>query len=68
MRLPERGARDLIDCDAIFDPPGGAPGWSFRNYVIAHNPAHRWYYYSNMTPRRGDRVQDQRERSGRAPS
>lgn len=40
---------DLIDCDAIFDPPG-APEWSFGNYVIAHNPAHRWHYYSNMRP------------------
>jgi hypothetical protein len=41
---------DLIDCEAIFDPPGGAPEWSFGNYVIAYNPAHRWYYYSNMRP------------------
>jgi hypothetical protein len=40
---------DLIDCDAIFDSPG-APEWSFGNYVIAYNPAHRWYYYSNMRP------------------
>jgi hypothetical protein len=40
---------DLIDCDAIFDPEG-APEWSFGNYVIAYNPAHRWYYYSNMRP------------------
>ncbi len=41
---------DLLDCDAIFDPPGGAPEWGFENYVIQHNPAHRWYYYSDMTP------------------
>ncbi|MBO9498968.1 MAG: hypothetical protein J7496_13890 [Novosphingobium sp.] len=41
---------DLLDCDAIFDPPGGAPEWSFGNYVIQHNPAHRWYYYSDMRP------------------
>ena len=41
---------DLIDCEAIFDPPGGAPEWSFGNYVIEYNPAHRWYYYSNMRP------------------
>jgi hypothetical protein len=41
---------DLIDCDAIFDPPDGSPEWSFGNYVIAYNPAHRWYYYSNMRP------------------
>jgi hypothetical protein len=43
-------ARDLIDCTAIFDPPGGAPEWSFANYVIAHHPAHRWYYYPDMHP------------------
>jgi hypothetical protein len=43
-------ARDLIDCTAIFDPPGGAPEWSFANYVIAHHPAHRWFYYPDMHP------------------
>ncbi|WP_054531091.1 CmcJ/NvfI family oxidoreductase [Erythrobacter sp. SG61-1L] len=41
---------DLIDCLAIFDPPDGGPEWSFGNYVIKHNPNHRWYYYSNMRP------------------
>lgn len=41
---------DLIDCTAIFDPPGDAPEWSFANYLLAHNPAHRWHYYSNMHP------------------
>ncbi|MCX7676294.1 MAG: hypothetical protein N2Z59_02840 [Alteraurantiacibacter sp.] len=40
---------DLIDCDAIFDPPG-APEWSFGNYLLAYNPSHRWYYYSDMHP------------------
>lgn len=39
---------DLIDCDAIFDPLDGSPEWGFGNYLLAHNPAHRWYYYSNM--------------------
>ena len=43
-------AADLIDCTAIFDPPGDAPEWSFANYVIAHNPGHRWYYYADMHP------------------
>jgi hypothetical protein len=41
---------DLIDCDAIFDPLDGSPEWGFPNYLLAHNPAHRWYYYSNMRP------------------
>ncbi|GAA0268107.1 CmcJ/NvfI family oxidoreductase [Alteraurantiacibacter aestuarii] len=40
---------DLIDCDAIFDPPG-APEWSFENYLLAQNPAHRWYYFADMHP------------------
>lgn len=40
---------DLLECDAIFDPPGGAPEWRFGNYLIAQNPAHKWYYFSNMT-------------------
>jgi hypothetical protein len=47
---PSVAERDLIDCLAIFDPPDGAPEWSFGNYVIRHNPAHRWFYYSDMTP------------------
>lgn len=40
---------DLIVCDAIFDPPG-APEWSFENYLLAANPAHRWFYYPAMHP------------------
>jgi len=42
-------AADLIEADAIFDPPAGAPEWSFEGLVIAHNPAHRWLYFRNMT-------------------
>ena len=41
---------DLIDCDAIFDPLDGSPEWGFPNYLLAANPAHRWYYYSDLTP------------------
>jgi hypothetical protein len=41
---------DLIAGDAIFDPPDGSPEWSFENYVIKVNPAHRWFYFSDMTP------------------
>jgi len=47
---PSVREEDLMDCLAIFDPPDGSPEWSFGNYVIRHNPDHRWYYYSNMTP------------------
>ncbi len=48
--FPSIAEGDLLDCLAIFDPPGGAPEWSFGNYVIQHNPAHRWYYFSDVTP------------------
>jgi hypothetical protein len=41
---------DLIDCDAIFDPLDGSPEWGFANYLLAENPKHRWYYYSDMQP------------------
>ena len=39
---------DLIGCDAIFDPLDGSPEWGFPNYLLAHNPAHNWFYYSGM--------------------
>ena len=41
---------DLIDCAAIFDPLDGSLEWSFPNYLLAYNPAHRWYCYSAMHP------------------
>ncbi|MEO6153901.1 MAG: CmcJ/NvfI family oxidoreductase [Croceibacterium sp.] len=47
---PSVAAEDLLDCDAIFDPLDGSPEWGFANYLLAENPAHRWYYYSDMTP------------------
>jgi len=47
---PSVAPQDLLDCDAIFDPPDGSPEWGFPNYLLAHNPAHRWYYYSDLTP------------------
>lgn len=40
---------DLIVADAIFDPPGGAPEWSFESWLVAHNAAHRWRWFSDMT-------------------
>lgn len=41
-------ADDLIIADAIFDDPE-KPEWSFESYIIAHNPAHRWHWFPNMT-------------------
>jgi hypothetical protein len=41
---------ELIKADAIFDPPGGAPEFSFEGYVVAHHPGHRWLWFSDMTP------------------
>jgi hypothetical protein len=39
---------DLIVADAIFDEPG-QPEWSFDGWVVAHNPAHRWHWFADMT-------------------
>jgi hypothetical protein len=39
---------DLIEADAIFDE-AGKPEWSFESWVVAHNPAHRWHWFSDMT-------------------
>ncbi|AKH42948.1 hypothetical protein FHS61_003144 [Altererythrobacter atlanticus] len=41
---------ELIRADAIFDPPGGAPEFSFEGYVVAHDTGHRWLWFSDMTP------------------
>jgi hypothetical protein len=40
---------DLLSADAIFDPPGGAPEWSFESWVVAHNTAHSWHWFPEMT-------------------
>jgi hypothetical protein len=40
---------DLVPADAIFDAPG-MPEWSFEGYLVHYNPAHRWCYFSDMTP------------------
>lgn len=40
--------QDLIAADAVFDEPG-KPEWSFEGLVVAHNPAHRWHWFSQMT-------------------
>lgn len=44
---------DLLVADAIFDPPstGGAsaPEWSFASWLIAHNAAHRWHWFPDLT-------------------
>jgi hypothetical protein len=40
-------AADLIKADAVFDAPDRAE-WSFEGIVVAHHPAHRWYWHPNM--------------------
>lgn len=40
--------QDLIVADAIFDPPNGAPEWSFESWVAAHNDAHRWHFFADL--------------------
>jgi hypothetical protein len=42
-------ADDLITADAVFDSRGH-PEWSFEGLVVAHHPAHRWYWFPDMTP------------------
>jgi len=39
---------DLIAADAIFDVTD-RPEWSFEGWVVAHNSAHRWYWFADMT-------------------
>lgn len=39
---------DMILADAIFDEPD-KPEWSFEGLVVAHNPAHRWVWFPDMT-------------------
>lgn len=41
--------RDLVEADAVFDRPG-VPEWSFVGWCVARNAAHRWSYFSGMTP------------------
>ena len=41
-------AGDLIVADAVFDEPG-KPEWSFEGLVVAHNPAHRWQAFLDLT-------------------
>ncbi|MEI9852369.1 MAG: CmcJ/NvfI family oxidoreductase [Sphingomonas sp.] len=38
---------DLLAADAIFDRPGH-PDWSFEGYVFAHDPGHRWHWFSGL--------------------
>ena len=39
---------DLMLADAIFDQPG-KPEWGFDSYLVAHNRAHRWHWFPEMT-------------------
>jgi hypothetical protein len=41
-------ARDLIAADAVFDTPG-QPEWSFEGLVLAHDAAHRWHWFPDMS-------------------
>ena len=41
---------DLIAADAIFDVTD-RPEWSFEGLVVAHDPAHRWYWFPDMNDR-----------------
>ena len=38
---------DLMCADAVFDV-SDQPEWSFEGWVVRHNSAHRWSYFSDM--------------------
>jgi hypothetical protein len=40
---------NLIEADAVFDL-AGKPDWSFEGFLVRHDPAHRWVYFSDMGP------------------
>lgn len=39
---------DLVAADALFDKDGQIR-WSFEALLLRYNPAHRWYFFSDMT-------------------
>ena len=41
--------KDLVRADAMFDV-GEEPWWTFEAFLLRHNPAHRWFCYSDMRP------------------
>ena len=42
-------AEDLVIAEAAFDDEQGHVSWTFEAFLFAHNPAHRWHYYPDMT-------------------
>lgn len=42
------GAGDIVLAEAAFDRNGRIE-WSFEAMLFRHNPAHRWYFYADMT-------------------
>jgi hypothetical protein len=47
VRTVERG--DLIEADGVYDY-GEEPWMRAEAYLVRHNPAHRWIYFSDMRP------------------
>jgi hypothetical protein len=41
------GPADLLPADAVFDRDG-VDVWSFEGLVVAHSPAHRWHWFSDL--------------------
>jgi hypothetical protein len=41
--------QDLISADAMFDRDGKVQ-WSFEALLLRYSPAHRWCFFSDMTP------------------
>jgi hypothetical protein len=47
VRTVARG--DLIEADGVYDE-GPVPWMTAEAYLVRHNPAHRWIYFSDMRP------------------
>jgi hypothetical protein len=41
--------QDLIEADGVYDY-GDGPWDRYEAYLVRHNPAHRWIYFSDMRP------------------
>jgi hypothetical protein len=46
---PSVAAQDFLTGEAVIDAPG-QPEMRFGSSLIRHNPAHRWYWFSDMHP------------------
>jgi len=46
---PSTAPEDVVTGEAVIDAPG-EPEFRFGSSLYRYNPAHRWFYFSNMHP------------------